>query len=386
MQLSEILEENSLKAISKKTNIAEINIEALLEGNFHTYTRIKTLGFISIIEREYKADLSELREEVNAYYAESNTSEKISFPTAPVESERSKPKWLLFLVLGLLGYASWYFFTNFEQKQLNNLLPYFEDKLEKISMLPDETNVTQSIEKEQIIKENTQMKDNLENSKEDTVEESAKKDVSKVEIIKEETIKEKMVEEELSIENVIALVENTSPQKETIVPVTETNDVGDQVTIESESMVVDENQNSFIEVVKSVVNENSSIEVVQVVEKNISTPVVELTAENNLTQEVAFVPEQESVFVVPAARLWFGVIEMSTKKRDQYSLSKKFELDTKGKSWLLATSPASFSLVNNHNETKKFKDAKAHYFKIDENGTVELSKKEYRKVGGYRRW
>ncbi len=397
MQLNEILEENSLKSVSLKTKIPEQNIKALLEGDFSRFKKIKTLGFISIIEREYKVDLSELKEDVNTYYVDHNEEEKMSMPISRLKEDKGKSKWFLFVILGLLGYVSWYFFTQFEQKQLNELLPYLEDKLEQVNNVPKDLDV------KEVIKSNFESK-TIENN---IVENKNFED----EKTKNNTIEKEVIKEDISIENVIALVENPTPQREAAVAVTEseTNSVGDTVDVESESIVVSENENSSIKVVKSVdqnsfievvesVEKNNSLEVKDLVEKNDSTNVVQSADENstliaaNLEEQNTSVEVEEpvieglqSVSVVPVARLWFGVVEMDTKKRDQYSLSKKFELDTKEKSWLLATSPAPFSLVN-AKETKKFKDAKAHYFKIDKDGIVELTKREYVKIGGWKRW
>lgn len=83
MQLNEILEENSVKAISKKTNISEDNIEALLAGDFDKLIKVKTLGFISIIEREYKADLGPLKEQALSHYAQYNDTESIGLDSPP---------------------------------------------------------------------------------------------------------------------------------------------------------------------------------------------------------------------------------------------------------------------------------------------------------------
>jgi len=74
MQLNEILEENTIKGISQKTKISENNLENLLAANFAALKKIKTLGFISILEREYKADLSVLlmkrkEENQNCFYS-----------------------------------------------------------------------------------------------------------------------------------------------------------------------------------------------------------------------------------------------------------------------------------------------------------------------------
>ena len=128
MQLNEILEENSVKAISKKTNISEDNIEALLASDFDRLKKVKTLGFISILEREYKADLSALREQALSHYAESNDEVSISFGMPVMEEKKGKSKLFLLFVFLLLGYATWYFFTQFDKKQLSGLLPFSEEQ------------------------------------------------------------------------------------------------------------------------------------------------------------------------------------------------------------------------------------------------------------------
>src|SRR5690554_5773051 len=112
MQLSDILEEHTLKNISKKTNISEENIEYLLEKRFEKIERVKAVGFISIIEREFNADLGALKNEAQAYYAEQiPPDESIIVTGMLIEEKRGKSKWFLFVVLALLAYASWYFVT-----------------------------------------------------------------------------------------------------------------------------------------------------------------------------------------------------------------------------------------------------------------------------------
>lgn len=136
MQLSDILEEHSLKNISKKTNISEENLEYLLEKNFDKIERVKALGFISIIEREFKADLGALKREAQAYYAEQLPAEEsIVITGVLVEEKRGKSKWLLFIVLALLAYASWYFVTQYNKSHSNTLQPVEEqaDAMESAS-------------------------------------------------------------------------------------------------------------------------------------------------------------------------------------------------------------------------------------------------------------
>jgi len=151
MQLNEILEENSVKAIHKRTNISDDNIEALLAGDFDTLKKVKALGFISIIEREYKADLSSLREQALSHYAEYNDVESIALGFPVMEEKKGKSKLFLLLVLLLLGYASWYFFTQFDKKQLSDLLPFSEEKISEMIMPKEEVDNNAELSIENVI-------------------------------------------------------------------------------------------------------------------------------------------------------------------------------------------------------------------------------------------
>ena len=129
MQLNEILEENTIKGISQKTKISEDNLENLLAANFDALKKIKTLGFISILEREYKADLSALREEALAYYSDHRENHAFSVGEPMEEEKKGKSKLFLVVVLALLGFASWYFFTQFDKKHLSELIPFMDEQM-----------------------------------------------------------------------------------------------------------------------------------------------------------------------------------------------------------------------------------------------------------------
>ena len=126
MQLKEILDENSVKSISQRTNISENNIEILNEEAFNRLKRVKTLGFISILEREYSVDLSRLRENALAFYDEEKEEESVTMGIPMPVEKRGRSKLFYIIVIALIGYASWYFFTKFDREQLKNLLPFKE--------------------------------------------------------------------------------------------------------------------------------------------------------------------------------------------------------------------------------------------------------------------
>jgi len=284
MQLNDILEEHSIKAISKKTNISEENLEYLVTSNFDALKKIKALGFISIIEREYHADLGRLREQALEYYSTAVEETGITMGFPIVEEKKGRSKFLLFFILFLLGYASWYFFTQFDKKHLSGLIPFVDEK---------------------------------------TIESftSENKDISKEEIA-----------EDLSIAKATGSSMQTS--------------------VESKEVVIVEN-----------------------VTKKTET----------IDEDTVAVTDMENISIVPVSRLWFGLVERDTKKRDHFSIAEAYELKVENKTWLVATSSAPFSLVS-AGVTRDFNDAKEHYFKIDKNDIQDLSKDEYIKLGGWSQW
>jgi len=147
MQLSEILEENTIRSISQKTKIPEDNLENLLAANFDALKKVKALGFISILEREYSIDLSQLKEEALAFYSQEKEDHGITVGSPIVEEKKGKSKLFLLLVLALLAYASWYFFTQFDKKHLTELITFIdEQKMENNVTEHDENKNEISIE------------------------------------------------------------------------------------------------------------------------------------------------------------------------------------------------------------------------------------------------
>ncbi|MBA1421566.1 MAG: hypothetical protein FAF03_12250 [Epsilonproteobacteria bacterium] len=127
MQLNDILEENSVRAISQKTKISEDNLENLLNKNFDALKKIKTLGFISIIEREYNADLNALREEAKEYYGDVHEDQSVTLGRPIMEEKKGKSKFFMLVIFALLGYATWYFLTQFDKKNLSELIPFIDE-------------------------------------------------------------------------------------------------------------------------------------------------------------------------------------------------------------------------------------------------------------------
>jgi len=125
MHLNDILENSSIKEMSQKTMISEENLEYLVDMNFGAIKKVKTLGFISIIEREYGIDLSDIRDEALAFYLK-NREEPNYYVSKLIDTEekKGKSKLLLFILFLALISASWYFLTQFDKKHLHEYIPF----------------------------------------------------------------------------------------------------------------------------------------------------------------------------------------------------------------------------------------------------------------------
>ena len=128
MQLNDILEENSIKMISQRTKISEENLENLVAKKFENLKRIKTLGFISIIEREYKADLTAVRDEAYEYYGALKEDRSVTLGRPVMEEKKGTSKLFLLSIFLLLGYVTWYFLTQFDKKHLSQLIPFIDEE------------------------------------------------------------------------------------------------------------------------------------------------------------------------------------------------------------------------------------------------------------------
>jgi len=303
MQLNDILEENSIKAISQKTKISEDNLENLLNKNFDAIKKIKTLGFISIIEREYNADLTPLKEEAKEYYGDMHEDQSVTLGFPVVEEKKGKSKFFILVVLALLGYASWYFLTQFDKKTLSDMIPFI-----------DESTLESFIGDKKV----------------------ASTDV-----------------EDLSIGKVSV---EAAPIKQEPVTTTQSEAVSEEVLpVSSENSAAQQDV-------------ENSVEVTQTIEDITPAAVTKKT-----------------VSIVPVHRLWFGIVNADTFARENFSISKPYELDVSTHGWLVSTSSAAFSLQDG-DETKEFNDAQEHYFKIDANGIENLSKSDYVALGGWPQW
>ncbi len=129
MQLNEIIEGNTLQSISDKTRLSVENLEKLFAQDFGAFRKVQALGFISILEREYRADLSDLREACYTYFADGSMPESSGHPSESADQTprnpsaisempmpRRYPSFIKPLLVGLVAigllYAAWQTYSN----------------------------------------------------------------------------------------------------------------------------------------------------------------------------------------------------------------------------------------------------------------------------------
>ncbi len=106
-----------LKKVSNRTFINETDLAAFLEEDFTNINKVRALGFIQILEREYPVDLQELRQKYLEYYAQNrNREEQHLFVTAKNQDEFEWKRYMPWIAgVLLLGGVIWYLFGRGEE-------------------------------------------------------------------------------------------------------------------------------------------------------------------------------------------------------------------------------------------------------------------------------
>ncbi|WP_457593395.1 hypothetical protein [Hydrogenimonas sp.] len=97
-----------------------------------------------------------------------------------------------------------------------------------------------------------------------------------------------------------------------------------------------------------------------------------------------YVPMENAV-ITPVVKLWFGVIDLKTKKRTAKTTADPYEIESKGRK-LLITGHGRFEISDAFGNLFKYNDAKKHYFLIDDGMVKEIPVAEFRRLNGGKVW
>ncbi|WP_456478952.1 hypothetical protein [Nautilia sp.] len=132
MNAKDFFEKYSIETINKKTRISPISLKYIKNRNFKKIPRVKFLGFIRIIEKEFNVDLSDLIEEYNL---ETNHIHKEQTSEVLKEPKKHNTLILSILTLILFSLGGYILYTDYTAKsrtsfEINNstYLPAEENK------------------------------------------------------------------------------------------------------------------------------------------------------------------------------------------------------------------------------------------------------------------
>ena len=338
MLFNELIEQEGLETVVSKTNISGENLNRLLNEEFDQLNRVKALGFLLILEREYKdIDVNELRQRIKLYYEDhAPADEKVVMIPASSTTGGGFSFFKLFIIATILG-GGYYLYT---QGKLDSLLEQIE---EKKNFFDDnkalETNATEAEAAKVVV---------------------AKSEPESVRI--HTPIAPKMA--------TVTLSENESNSTKEVATETQTQAL---LQTSSESTTTETNKS-----IASVVQEVS--------EDFLAHEANKTTQETQDNTETVTVAPITTISINPTrGMLWYGFINLDTKKRREFmkKVSTPFKIDN-GK-WLLVTGHGYVDIVSEA-KTVENADNKKHYFLIDSTDIKEIDKKEFRELNGHRGW
>jgi len=325
MQLNELIEQDGIEKVVIKTTISKDNLNYLVNEDFENLSRVKALGFLLILEREYKElEVSKIRERVKSYFAEHKPDYDNVIVVAETLSNRGEFsffKW--FVILGIL-FGSWYLYT---QGNLDSLLQNVTSKKDIYSDEALENNLT-TAEAEKI-----------------SVTTDMHEPVSIVAPI------EPKIDLEAETRNVVIDQNRTIPestQSETV-----------QTAIAKELIKIEKAQPLVTKIEENKVKEDNATEVVA----EISTITINPTR----------------------GMLWFGFINVDTKAKKEFMKQVSTPFDIKNGRWILVTGHGFVDIVSEV-KTLEVSDRNKHYFYIDSTELKEVSQKEFRALNNGHGW
>ena len=196
---SEKLKELGVERIHNDTHISLQHINIVLNEEFSNINKVQFMGFVSILEREYDIDLSDIRENGLEYY-KSDANTYNGEPGVFVVAGKHKTFKYLYLTLAFIVFLFAVYFTlNFEGKESsviveNNIINEVKKNIEAVQEVVNESEALQeasSSEQESLKEEDSAT--NNEESAQQKVEESTQE--IEVEVVAQEQEPVQMTQE-----------------------------------------------------------------------------------------------------------------------------------------------------------------------------------------------
>jgi len=335
MLFNELIEQQGVETIVSKTNISSVNLDYLLNENFEKLNRVKALGFLLILEREFKdIDVNELRQKIKLYYEENTPDDNnvVMIAQNSTSGGNGFSFFKLFILAAILG-GGYYLYT---QGKLNSLISNIE-------------------EKQDFFDDNKALESNS------TIEEAKKVTVSET--------KPNSVHIETLIQPDAKTVTLTKTAEET-------SKSASKIETLPRTTTLPESNRSVESIVKEVTDDFLANEANNTQQRTI-------LKETTTPVEVSTI---STVSINPTrGMLWYGFINLETKKRREFmkKISTPFAINN-GR-WLLVTGHGYLDIISD-SKTIEVADNKKHYFYIDSDDMREIDRTEFRELNGNRGW
>lgn len=153
MSAEKFFNEHSIEEISKKTKISPISLRFIKNREYDKIPRVKFIGFIKLIEREFKVDLSDLIEEYDAangtFKKKPEKTEQISQTPKEPKKEKSFLLYILIITVLIITGIILYTYTNkpeniqqIEQNNTEEFQPQTEPQNNQTISQKEETNIS----------------------------------------------------------------------------------------------------------------------------------------------------------------------------------------------------------------------------------------------------
>ncbi len=388
MQLNEVIEENSIATISKRTRISVENIEKLVQRDFSDMKRVKALGFISILEREFGIELDSLKKECGEYFASSPEEEFDARLVVTVPESGDEPggwfsKLLILLVLFGIGYGAWYFLADKETGSENNATirstSFVGSIVNQAKAWLGESS-TLDADKVATPAEGVWAKDDAEENGTDSMQNTeAEKDAPRKKTADEQndSVAEEQIIREVKQEQKEILAQAAEPNTDDMAAIDKLGEVTQSDT-NTDTIAADE---MLATEVPSMANEQP-VEAVTSMEK-ILPPQIKEKPKAEATAKAKKNPAKKAgaiqvVTLHPAKKVWVGYTDLSTMKRAAKVIEEDIDFDTSAGSWILVAGHNAINFVIKGKTITPTKRDK-NYFLIEKGKVKEISKEEFQK-------
>ncbi len=115
----EQLQKIGAQKIYEKTHIPRLSVQAILDGSYDKLSRIKFLGFLSILERDYELKLSNLKADGLAYFdsLEQNVQSPVDDNVLVTTNKSAKKSFLIVSIFIIVIVGVFYIFTTADKKR-----------------------------------------------------------------------------------------------------------------------------------------------------------------------------------------------------------------------------------------------------------------------------